>query len=314
MAPKVSIIVPTHNRAVLLTEVITLLMKQSVPASEYEIVICDSASSDATPETIGKLSAQFPNVRGVRLDKPGASIARNGGLDAASGQLIVLVDDDIYVQGDFVEVLLKGAAANPGCVLLGFIEAPWADSTDPFLRFLWQTQDVNRYDFADANNVSAEHFYTACVAMPREVLGTHRFDENFTGAALEDTEFGIRLLTGQRMVYLPDWRVRHEFYPDYEGYRRRKFKLGKALGYFVHKDPKYAAYFYVEPNWTRRWYRLYVRIMGPFGRWMLRREAARKRKGPLPSLLHTFLQRDLRVQLYDGMREYARQSVQHKPA
>jgi hypothetical protein len=120
-------------------------------------------------------------------------------------------------------------------------------------------------------------------------------------------DFGIRLLnSGTRMVYIPEWKVRHEYFPEYAGYRKRKFRLGYSLGYFISKDAKNAAYFYVEPNWTRRWYRLYVKMLSPFAAGMMKREAARKRTGPIPSRLYSFLYRDLRVQMYDGMKEFAR--------
>jgi len=312
-APQFSIVIPTHNRAELLQRVIALLIKQSVTASEYEIVVADSASSDTTPEVLKRLASELPNLRSVRLEQPGAAIARNGGLAAATGQMVVLIDDDILVRPDFIETLRNAAGKHAGCVLLGLIEAPWEDSTDPFLRYLLQAQDVNCYAFPDPCNVPAAHFYTACIAIPRDLIKELRFDENFGGAGLEDMDFGLRLLSGgTRMVYIPELKVLHEYYPEYPGYRKRKFRLGHSLGYFVSKDPKNAAYFYVEPNWTRRWYRLYVALLAPLARRLLLRENERKRKGPLPGALYTFIQRDLRVQLYDGMRDYARQNIQRK--
>jgi glycosyltransferase involved in cell wall biosynthesis len=308
--PDVSIIIPTHNRAALVTCVIDALLKQDTSA-EYEIVLVDSASDAATARALQELPSR-ERIRLLRTEKPGAAAARNVGLNAATGGLLLLLDDDILVSPDFLATALTGAKAHPGCVLLGQIEAPWTDSADPFHRFLLESGDVNSYAFKDNQDVSPQYFYTACVLIPRVALGQTRFDENFTVYGIEDLEFGIRLLGGgTRMVYLPEWRVRHEYYPMYAEYRRKKFRTGYSLAYFIAKQPENARYFYVEPDGTRRWYRIYRVLAAPFA--LLAHFFARllKRKGKISRLLYTWFYRDLRVQLYNGMRAYRKERNVH---
>jgi hypothetical protein len=132
-----------------------------------------------------------------------------------------------------------------------------------------------------------------------------RFDEKFTGYGLEDTDFGIRLLANSqtRMVFVPELEVRHEYFPQYEAYRRKKYSVGKILSYFLSKSPEHAAAFYVEPTKQRWGYRFYTRLFAPFAWMMWRIESKRARQGPLSKFLYTWIQRDLRIQLYNGMRD-----------
>ena len=257
-------IIPTRNRPELLGRAVQLLLNQTLARSRYELIIVDSASTAATPALLARLAAEHSHIKTLRAEKPGVSLARNLGLNAAQAPLLLLLDDDILVEKTFLADVLAGAAAHPGRVLLGKINAPWDESTDPFQRFLIQARDVNIYDFPDPSNVPPNYFYTACVAIPREALGAARFDENFPCYGLEDIEFGIRLLQGRPgMVYLPALSVRHEYFPRYRDYRIKKRKLGCSLAYFLQKNPENARYFYVEPTAQRRFYRLYCLLQPP---------------------------------------------------
>lgn len=304
-APELSIIIPTHNRPALLQRVVAALRDQSVSSERYEIIVADSNSSDDTPQALERLSA--PNFKSIRVDKPGAAAARNAGLNAARGEWLLLLDDDILVEKDFLKTLLDAAKRHPDGALLGFIDAPWSDSTDPFLRFLLQAQDVNRYEFSDPQNVSPQYFYTACVAFSRRLLNETRFDEQFSVYGMEDIDFGIRLLKNNaRMVYVPELRVRHEYFPRFGDYRRKKRNMGRSLSYFLSKSPQHQSLFYIEPNATRRWYRLYRLIAAPLAGALYLLEKMLKRRGPVFGMLYTWFNRDLRVQMYNGMREHQR--------
>jgi glycosyltransferase involved in cell wall biosynthesis len=306
----VSIIIPTHNRSALVTRVIDALLYQDTRA-DYEIVIVDSNSSDDTPSVLATYRDRDARIKTCRTDKPGASAARNAGLDAASGKLLILLDDDILVPRDFLSTALYAASIDPGKVLLGHIDALWTDSDDPFLRFLQESGDVNSYDFKNADDVPPNYFYTACVLIPRDVLGQTRFDENFTVYGIEDLDFGIRLLGDTRkMIYLPHWRVTHEYFPRFTDYRRKKFRTGQSLAYFIAKNPDNARYFYIEPTPTRRWFRTYRTLLAPVALIVYFLSRLLKRRGPISRLLYTWFYRDLRIRLFDGMRSHNAHNVQ----
>lgn len=302
--PELSVVIPTHNRAALLERVLAALARQTLPAERYELIAVDSNSSDHTPEVLKRLAAAQPNLRALRTERPGAAVARNLGLEAARAPLILLLDDDILAPETFLAQVLDCAGRHPGRVLLGQIAAPWEESSDPFHRFLLQSNDVNVYNFADPLNVSASHFYTACAAIPRTVLGSVRLDENFTVYGLEDLDFGLRLLNGTGMVYQPELKVLHEYYPCYREYRRKKLKAGYSLAYFFQKSPENARHFYIEPTRVRLAFRLCRLALAPLAGAVYIWERIVRRKGPVHPLLYAWFYRDLRVQLFTGMRRF----------
>lgn len=85
---RVSIIIPTHNRAALLPRAI-----ESAKASgaDVEVIVVDDASTDATREVCGRSEG----IRYLRLDhNSGVSRARNAGIMASSAEFVAFLDDD----------------------------------------------------------------------------------------------------------------------------------------------------------------------------------------------------------------------------
>ena len=89
--PKVSVIVPTHNRAGLLAQALASVFAQSF--QDFEIVIVDDASSDDTRAMVANFSDV--RLRYFRNTKNrGEAACRNTGVDHATGDYIAFLDDD----------------------------------------------------------------------------------------------------------------------------------------------------------------------------------------------------------------------------
>jgi len=85
---RVSVIIPTHNRAARLRRAITSA-KES--ASDVEVIVVDDASSDNTRE----VCRDFDYVRYIRFDENRrTAAARNAGIEAATGEYLAFLDDD----------------------------------------------------------------------------------------------------------------------------------------------------------------------------------------------------------------------------
>ncbi len=309
VGPAISIVMPTHNRSDKLDRVIRRLMAQDVPGEMFEVIIVDSMSSDDTPEFLQELAQRYDNIISLRCEKPGAASARNMGLARATGPLVLLLDDDILVGPGLVRQMLQEQNRHPGRILLGKIVAPWEHSVDPFQRYLLQARDVNVYDFPDPQNVPANYFYTACVAIPQSLLGELRFDEGFRVYGVEDIEFGFRLLADETaMVFLPGQQVLHDYYPEYRGYRQKKYKAGYSLGYFLAEHPEHAHRFTFGSRF-RKYYHLLraVRVLtAPVAAALYALERILYREGPLNRWLYRWLYVDLRLQLYNGLLRFRR--------
>lgn len=87
--PKVSVVVCSYNGARTIGETLAALEQLDYPDSE--IIVVDDGSTDETSAI-----ASRHNVRLIRTENNGLSVARNRGLDAATGEIIAYTDDDAY--------------------------------------------------------------------------------------------------------------------------------------------------------------------------------------------------------------------------
>ncbi|MDL1957248.1 MAG: glycosyltransferase [Candidatus Desulfofervidus auxilii] len=87
--PKVSVIIPTYNRANFLKEAIESVLNQTY--KDYELIIVDDGSTDETP----KIIAQYKNkLKYIVIPHHGVSKARNVGIKTAKGEFIAFLDSD----------------------------------------------------------------------------------------------------------------------------------------------------------------------------------------------------------------------------
>ncbi len=87
--PTVSVVIPTYNRANLVSQAIESALAQTHPP--HEVIVVDDGSTDDTV-TVG--AKYGPVVRYLRQTNSGPSVARNLGVDAATGDWIALLDSD----------------------------------------------------------------------------------------------------------------------------------------------------------------------------------------------------------------------------
>jgi glycosyltransferase involved in cell wall biosynthesis len=123
---KLSVVVPTYNRARLLRRLLLQLAVQTVDPASYEVVVVDDGSSPPASDSLADLRPPYALTL-LRQRNGGAAAARHAGIVSARGELIVVVDDDMQVGCDF---LAQHLAAHRGGreVVLGRIGA------DPALR------------------------------------------------------------------------------------------------------------------------------------------------------------------------------------
>jgi glycosyltransferase involved in cell wall biosynthesis len=131
MTPRVSIVLPTRNRAGELREAVESVFRQTF--ASWECLVVDDGSSDGTPEIAGELALADRRVRTIRRD-PGGShgAARNAGLAAARGDLVAFLDDDdrwlpekLALQIRILEQDLEAAMLFGRVELFGDAEGVW---------------------------------------------------------------------------------------------------------------------------------------------------------------------------------------------
>lgn len=90
--PLVSVIMPTYNRAKIISESIQSVLEQVY--DNFEIIICDDGSRDSTEEVVKKFNSS--KVKYVKQENQGAAAARNTALRHARGEIITYLDTDNY--------------------------------------------------------------------------------------------------------------------------------------------------------------------------------------------------------------------------
>jgi glycosyltransferase involved in cell wall biosynthesis len=98
--PKVTVCIPTYNRADYLTYSVKSVLRQTY--QDFELIICDDGSSDNTPEVV----AGFNDSRIIYLRHPqniGRSLNMRSGFTAATGEYFVKFDDDDGLIPEFLE-------------------------------------------------------------------------------------------------------------------------------------------------------------------------------------------------------------------
>ncbi|HEX3561090.1 MAG TPA: glycosyltransferase family 2 protein [Pyrinomonadaceae bacterium] len=104
--PKLSVIIPTYNRAALLPEAIKSVRRAG---TDLEIIVVDNASTDDTPQLCGKLEG----VRYLRLGRnTGEAGARNAGIRESRSEYVAFLDDDDLRQPGSLDVQFEVLAAN----------------------------------------------------------------------------------------------------------------------------------------------------------------------------------------------------------
>ena len=101
---KISVIIPTRNRANNLKSCLCSLSKQTT--KPYEIVVCDNASKDNTQSIVEKFNKKL-NIKYVYEENIGISSTRNTAIRASSGEIIAFIDDDCTTHKDWIEKIIK---------------------------------------------------------------------------------------------------------------------------------------------------------------------------------------------------------------
>lgn len=100
--PKVSVIIPVYNTKKFLPKCIDSVLQQTL--DDIEIIIVDDSSKDGSLDILIEYAKRYPNINLICLAKnSGVAIARNIGLQYATGKYISFVDSDDYIDLDMLE-------------------------------------------------------------------------------------------------------------------------------------------------------------------------------------------------------------------
>ncbi len=153
-----SVIICTHNPSLeQLRRTLDALAGQTLPRREWELLLIDNASAERVERSVD--IAWHPRARAVREDDLGLTAARLRGIEEASGDLLVFVDDDNVLAPGFLQEARRIAAAFPflGAFGSGHLEPEFEVAAPPELLSRVQLLAIRSVDSIRWSNNPRDH-------------------------------------------------------------------------------------------------------------------------------------------------------------
>lgn len=252
----VSVVVPIKNAGRTLPFCLPALGRLN-PAPT-EILLVDNGSSDgglAMQEAFSR-EARAGNVRLLREPRPGAAAARNAGIRAARGDVIVLMDADCEPEPDWLERLLGPFdEARVGAVAGRVVSAP-ASSPVELFSALYTLQLPDQPKRSTGWTPWEGGYVTANFSVRADVLkAIGGIDESSVGATACGSDYDLcaRIYAhGLDIAYVPGARVRHHHRTTLRSMIRQAFDYGESHAWLLER--RWAGGLWLElPHLLRSW-------------------------------------------------------------
>lgn len=201
MEPKVSVIIPVYNVEPFLARCLDSVVGQTL--REIEIVCVDDGSPDRSIDILRRYEVGDDRIRVISQENRGLGGARNRGFDAATGEYILFVDSDDWIDPAYCERLYDAAratGADVACASMLKIRPSYSKWTIRYTQRVEVTDAVEKFRVCRC----PPDFYVMNKLLRREMLlrlGL-RFRER---VCYEDVEYTMRVLgEGGTLVTVPD--------------------------------------------------------------------------------------------------------------
>ncbi len=233
----VSVVIPNYNGAAMLPACLDALITQTLPPDQFEIIVVDDASTDHSLAVL----ARYPQVRVIAQPRNRRFAATvNAGIAAARGDLIALLNNDVWAERGWLAALVEAAAAHPDYAAFASHIRLWpAGVADPAADYaayppatrLHSVGDYYRlngipdsrgvWQLEDGDYQQAEEVFGACAAAALyrhsvldELAADHPDGQPFDARLVmycEDVDLNLRLRgRGYRTLYVPGAVVYHK--------------------------------------------------------------------------------------------------------
>ncbi len=205
-----SVIIPTHNRADQLRNCLDALAEQTETFDNYEVIVVLDGCTDHTEAMLAAAAVPYP-LRVLQQERQGQAAARNRGGDAASGRVLLFLDDDVVPTQGLVEHHLRLHRTRGRAVGLGALPLLVRQRAHWYVRWFeerWNTHFLHLG--MPERRPSWQDCYGGNLSVPRAAfveIGGFATDVPHS----HDAELGYRLEeSGMSFVYLADAAGRHD--------------------------------------------------------------------------------------------------------
>lgn len=212
--PSISVVIPTYNRSAVVARTVRHLLDQDLPTDRYEIIVVDNSSDDTPAVVAGIARTSAVPIRLICNDERLPAVKRNQGLAAARHDIVLFMNDDVWVVRGFLTSHARAHAryAEPVAVLGHVRQSPEMDQT-PFIA------DYRPFAYhlipPGAETLPFWFSWSMNLSFPRQEMLDRNlvFHEDWAEIGHEDVELGYRWSqAGRSLVYAPDATADH-FHP-----------------------------------------------------------------------------------------------------
>ena len=206
---KVSVILPTYNRANMIERCIKNVFDQDY--DNIELIIVDDASTDNTKDVVASLNDSRIKFLQLENNSGGAAAPRNAGLKEATGKYVSFIDsDDEYCEGRISEMvkLMEELDPKPALVFSNFVAHHDGSHCVPL--------SLNSEFISAEKSFPASVFCpTSCWIINREIIRDEFFDEKIH--VIEDCDYFARIARKHPMYFYNKPLVRKYAHGDLTG-------------------------------------------------------------------------------------------------
>ena len=123
MVPKVSVIVPVYNSEKYIERCLNSILEQNY--NEFELIVINDGSKDKSLEILKDYQNKFPQIITlIDQENTGVAKTRNNAIKMAKGKYIMFIDNDDFIDKDYIETFVKAAEKEDFDVVLGGYRRP----------------------------------------------------------------------------------------------------------------------------------------------------------------------------------------------
>ncbi len=234
----VSIIIPTNRSPEVLEPCLRSIAGQRCDLRDVEVIVVFNGMAAGTGGPIGKWPFRLLTAS---VAEANIGAAKNAALDRAHGDLILLINDDVRLEPDFVAA---HAAAHqrldaPAMVLGLARWQRYADET-VFDRLIQSTSMIFFYDRMEPQRwYNFRHAWNLNLSVPRRYCESVRFDARLKPVNFDDVEWAFRLerVHGLRVWFEPAAGALHDHRYTLDGYLIREGHLGRMAALLWQCNP-----------------------------------------------------------------------------
>jgi glycosyltransferase involved in cell wall biosynthesis len=227
--PRLSVVIPTHNRLGLLGRVLYGLAAQDYPSNRFEVIVVVDGATDGTAEWLASYRPPYA-LRVIEQAQGGPARARNAGIEASQGKAVLFLDDDVVPTPRLVGAHARVYEADDRAVVIGRVlpctaggdhRPGWEHWEDAMAARDYQRLASGQYQ------PSGALFYTWNVSVSRACLDqVGGYDP--TLAFQEDVDLGFRLQAAGAHFYFgaaaAGYHCGHR--PTFASWCRRHYRFG----------------------------------------------------------------------------------------